>query len=281
MHLPQQIPCNIHAAIRTAKWQTRMLLRTRQHNMSTIRQPTHRDLQTALHRQLQPLYTKERNVSRSCTLPNTSQVANPHVATHMSGNSSHFKSKVSPPGILPNTSALQRPHCHCKGICAAKWQTRMLLRARQHNINTTRHIFPFLFLRGLQPQVRQHNWLLLIIFVCANMPRSPTGDHRATAAKKTAKTIPTRTGLTQELPFIASSSHCTRKRDVFSFLYSPQHKLRATSMQPLQGDLHRKVANPHVGTHMAMPASPLPFPLLKRVIKMYQNVKNHFVEVAQ
>ena len=157
MHLPQQIPCNIHAAIRTAKWQTRMLLRTRQHNMSTIRQPTHRDLQTALHRQLQPLYTKERNVSRSCTLPNTSQVANPHVATHMSGNSSHFKSKVSPPGILPNTSALQRPHCHCKGICTAKWQTRMLLRARQHNINTTRHIFPFLFLRGLQPQVRQHN----------------------------------------------------------------------------------------------------------------------------
>ena len=78
-------------------------------------------------------------------------------------------------------------------------------------------------------------------------------SHRYNAAKK-KQTDRSRNRRTQEVPFIAGCSHFTWKNTKgFVLQLPPQHKPRATFMQPLQCVSQHHVANLHVSTHMATP----------------------------
>ena len=140
---PMQHSCGHHNAFCSITWQTRMYLRTCQQNKTTIMQPftvicnhrfqnslyirTHEQphvaehpggtdyalkrskpqpphTRAALHRRLQPLYPKKRNVSRS--------------------------------GFLPKTNPMQHSCGHHNAFCSITWQTRMYLRTWQQNKTT-------------------------------------------------------------------------------------------------------------------------------------------------
>ena len=99
----------------------------------------------------------------------------------------------------------------------------------------------------LQPQIPKHP-------ITTHAQAHPKQLEATVTMRQKKQTDRSRNRRTQEVPFIAGCSHFTWKNTKgFVLQLPPQHKPRATFMQPLQCVSQHHVANLHVSTHMATP----------------------------
>ena len=133
-----------------------------------------------------------------------------------------------------------QPSCsHYNPFCTITWLTRISLRTWQHQMTTIMQPFHC----NLQPQIQKTHGTTHTGTTTRNTEEEHIRDRNDRS----------RTRRTHEVPFIAACSHFTQKINGFVLRLPPQHKPRATSIQPLQCVLQHHVANPHLSTHMATP----------------------------
>ena len=134
---PMQQSCSHYNAFCSITWLTRMYLRTWQHQMTTIMQPFHCDLQPHDSRQRIELRTQERGTFHRHSLQNTKEepirprndpcivTASlrrthevPFIAVKSAATSYTEKHKVSCSGFLPKTKPMQHSCSHYNAFCS-------------------------------------------------------------------------------------------------------------------------------------------------------------------
>ena len=208
-----------------------MDLRTWQHQMTTIMQPFHCDLQP----QIQDTHRT--------THTGTTTRCRTHEVPFIAG-CDHFtrkKQTVSCSGFLPNTSPTQHSCSHYNACCSITWLTRISLCTWQHQMTTIMQPFHC----DLQPLIQDTHRTTHT----GTTTRCRT-QRRNTFAAETTPATPAAHARYLSSP--AATTLCGKIQG-FVLRLPPQHKPHATFMQPLQGILQHRVANPHLSTYMATP----------------------------
>ena len=274
-HKPHANSCNHYNAFRSITSQTCTYLRTWQHQMTTIMQPFHSDLQAQIqdtHRTMHTGTTTRCRTQRRNTFAD--ETAQPPPRTHevpFIAGRSHFtrkNHKVSCSGFLPNTSPMQHPCNHYNAFRSITSQTCTYLRTWQHQMTTIMQPFH----SDLQAQIQDTHRTTHT----GTTTRCRT-QRRNTFADETAQPPP----RTHEVPFIAGRSHFTRKNTRFrapassptqaitspmqhscnhynayrsitsqtcTYLRTWQHQM-TTIMQPFHSDLQAQIQDTHRTTH--------------------------------
>ena len=139
-------------------------------------------------------------------------------------------------GFLPKTKPMQQSCRHYNAFCSITWQTCMYLRTWQQNMTRIRQPLQC----DLQSEIKEahkstHTWTT----TRCRTPRENRFDDETIAAATATHT--------HKVPFIASSSHITRKHRVWcsGFLSNTTPtQVHATFMPPLQCVLQHHVAKP-------------------------------------
>ena len=219
-----QHSCSHHNAFCSMTWLTRMYLRTWQHQMTKIMQPSQCDLQPPTQETNGTMRTGKttrcRTQRRNRLTSKRSQPQQPHT-----GGTFHRrlqplyteKHTVSCSGFLPNTSPMQHSCSHYNVQCVL-----------QHHV----HIHATITLRFAS--------------ICSRTQR------RNRLTSKRSKPQPPHTGGTfrRRLQRLYTEK---RKVSCSGFLPNTGPMQHATFMQPSQCILQHDVANLHVSTHMATP----------------------------
>jgi hypothetical protein len=140
---PMQQSCSHYNGFCSITWHTRMHLCTWQQNITTIMQPSHRDLQPQTPKYLIPTHT---GTTAQCRTPCRHQShvqGTPAATASAAATTLPEKHSISRSGFRPNTSphvvpcnsyaAITMPFA---SFCSITWHTRMHLRTWQENITT-------------------------------------------------------------------------------------------------------------------------------------------------
>ena len=145
---PMQHSCSHYNAFRSIVLQTCTSLRTWQHQMTTINQPFHCDLQPQIqdtHRTKHTgTTTRCRTQRRNPPRPERPQPQPPHTRGTFHRRLQPLykeKYKVSCSGFLPNTSPMQHSCSHCNAFRRIVLQTCTYLRTWQHQMTTINQPF--------------------------------------------------------------------------------------------------------------------------------------------
>ena len=137
---PQQHSCSHYNAFCSITWLTRISLRTWQHQMTTILQPFHCDLQP----QIQDTHGTTHAGTAEHRGGTNSRMKKPQPHPPHTRGTFHRrlqplyteKHKVSCSGFLPKTKPQQHSCSHYNAFCSITWLTRISLRTWQHQMTT-------------------------------------------------------------------------------------------------------------------------------------------------
>ena len=242
---PMQHSRSHYNAFRRITSQTCTDLRTWQHQMTTIMQPFHCDLQPQIQDTHRTTHTGTATTRCRGGTHSRQKRPQPH-PPHTRGTFHRRpqplyteKHKLSCSCFLPNTSPMEHSRSHYNAFRRITSQTWTDLRTWQHQMTTIMQPFHC----DLQPQIQDTHRTTHT----GTTARCRGGTHSRLKTTAAAPAAHTR--------YLSSPAAATLhgKTQAFVLLLPPQHTPHATFMQPLQCVLPHHVANLHGSTHMATP----------------------------
>ena len=206
---PMQHSCSHYNAFYSMTWLTRMHLRTWQHQMTTIMQPFHCDLQPQIQETHRTTHTgtttRCRTQRRNRLNSKRSKPHPPHTRGTFHRRLTQLyteKYKVSCSGFLPKRKPMQHSCSHYNAFYSMTWLIRMHLRTWQHQMTTI-----------VQPFQCDCNYRFKKRIELRTQEQPLVAEHRG--GTDWTRNDPNRTCRTHEVPFIAGWSHFTRKNTRF------------------------------------------------------------------
>ena len=220
---------------------------TWQHQMTTIMQPFHSDLQAQIRDTHRTTHTgtttrcrTQRGTHSRMKRPSRPPAHTRYLSSPAEATLYTEKHKVSCSGFLPNTSPRQHPCNHYNAFRSITSQTGTSLRTWQHQMTTIMQPFH----SDLQAQIQDTHRTTHTGTTLVAEHRGGTHSRMKRPSRPPAHTR-----------YLSSPAEATLhgKTQGFVLRLPPQHKPHATFMQPLQCVSQHHVANLHVSTHMATP----------------------------
>ena len=243
-----QPSCSHYNAFCTITWLTRISLRTWQHQMTTIMQPFHCNLQP----QIQKTHgTTHTGTTTRCRTQRRNTFA---TETTAAAPAAHTRYLSSPPAATLhkkiNGFVLRLPPQH-KPRATSIQPLQCVLQHHVANPHLSTHMatpnnkIMQPFHSDLQPQIQKTH----------GTTHTGTTTRCRTQRRNTFATETTAAAPAAHTRYLSSPPAATLHKKINGFVLRlpPQHKPRATSIQPLQCVLQHHVANPHLSTHMAIP----------------------------
>ena len=242
---PMQHSCSHYNAFCSIRWLTRISLHTWQHQMTTIMQPFHCDLQPQIQDTNRTTHTGTATRCRThIRVWNDPSRTRPHIRGTFHRRLQPLyteKYKVSCSGFLPKTSPTQHSCSHYNAFSSITWLPRISLHTWQHQMETIMQPFHC----DLRPRIQDTN----------RTTHTGTTTRCRTQRRNTFASGTTPVTPAAHTRYLSSPAATTLHGKIQGFVLQlpPQNKAHATSMQPLQCVLPHDVANPHASTHMATP----------------------------
>ena len=245
---PMQHSCSHYNAFCSMTWLTCMRLRTWHHQITTIMQPLHCDLQPQVQETQRSTHT---GTTTRCRTQRRNRLTSKRSKLHPPHTGATFHRRMQPPyaekhkvscsGFLPKTKPMQHSCSHYNAFCSMTWLTCMRLCTWHHQMTTIMQPLHC----DLQPQ---------------NSRNAKKYAHRNNHPLQNTKEEPIDLETIQTAPaahrgFLSWPAAATLhgKTQGFVLRLPPQNKAHATFIQPLQCVLQHDVANPHASTRTASP----------------------------